>query len=219
MLTSRGTRTEIQNFLDFLVISEIALYANPAVDRNGTVSSFSNLSNSPFLLSHGHPSVLDYRHWIAGGLYSALLFDGALLQFSYRYANGVLVGHRLGYVPCPYNPCADDLLYRDVIDILELFDKCDPSEIVLAAAIRFDFDSAAAKSGHPAAHMTMNAASCRIPCAAPLRLGQFVEFIFGHFYPDHWAGQPYLRNLPKSDWAAKTVTDEESRGVHFSWRA
>ena len=75
---------------------------------------------------------------------------------------------------------------------------------MLASVIRFDFDPLRATKNelprtrfHPDSHVTLNSTLCRIPCAAPLRLGNFVEFVFKHFYPDVWDSHKYLRELSR----------------------
>lgn len=222
MLTSRGVQTEMQNLLNYLLESEIAVYTQPVLVSQERVSWRTTKSTIPLLISHGHPSVIDYRHWINNGQYSAILADGALLQLSYSFSGHSLVGHRLVYVPCPYN-FTDLNMPLDPADLLDLYDDCRVTDIVLASAIRFDFDPQRRTRNefhrakfHPDSHITMNSALCRIPCAAPLRLGNFVEFVFKHFYPDLWDSHKYLRGLSREG-LDRTVTEEERFGLHLAW--
>lgn len=216
MLTSRATATEIENLLEFLLNAEIALVINPTLDHSGTVT-WPRRTGDRFLLGRRHFSVSDYRHWIRNGEYSALLYDGALLQVTYRFAGGRLVGHRLAYIPCPYNFAQHDLILDDIADLLALYDDCKPDDIILTSTIRFDYDPDNAQPSHPCSHMTVNTDICRIPCAAPMRLGHFVEFVFHHFYPHLWDAHPYFKRLSQEDWMAHTVTLDERRSLHVSW--
>jgi hypothetical protein len=222
VLTSRGVQTEIENLLSYLLESEIAVYAQPVLISEGRVSWRTAKSTVPFMISHGHPSVLDYRHWVSNGQYSALLADGAVLQLTYDFSGHLLVGHRLAYVPCPYN-FTDLNMPLDPADLLDLYDDCRVTDIVLASAIRFDFDPRSRSHEnsrwthtHPDSHLTINSISCRIPCAAPLRLGTFIEFVFKHFYPHWWASHKYLRYLSR-DGLNRTVTEEERLSLHIAW--
>jgi len=218
MTTSRAVTTEIQSLLDFLMASGIAIFATPVLDRQGHVTWRSSSSLPPSLvLRRPHPSVLDYRHWIESGAYSAILQDGGLLQISYQFAGNQVDQHRLAYVPCPYPLTSRDISAFDIGDLVERYDDCHPSDVVLSSTVRFDFDMGAAAPEHPASHMTINSSECRVPCAAPLRLGHFIEFVFRHFYPEHWSSQPFLRKLTKETWMGNTATTEERQGIHLAW--
>jgi hypothetical protein len=83
--------------------------------------------------------------------------------------------------------------------------------------IRFDYGAGRANPTHAAAHFTMNAVDCRVPCAAPLRLGVSVDFIFRHFYPRTFDKLPWLRAVPKRKVAEVTVTEEERSRLHLNW--
>src|SRR4051812_39838156 len=103
MTTSRAMATEVSDFLDYLFEADLAAYIN-RVRLDGTVVAWHELqSGQPFLLHHGDTKVSDYLHWLASGHYSALLSDGALLQIRYEVAAGFIAGHRLAYIPCPFN--------------------------------------------------------------------------------------------------------------------
>jgi hypothetical protein len=216
-MTSRAAATELRNTLDYLLNESIAIFVNPIIQSPGWVS-WPEKTNEPFLLDRSVPSCRDYRNWIRNGMYSAILFDGSLLQCSYRYGGPILVGHRLSWVPAPFTFDAEDLLTESIVDLLDLHLDGRPNDVVLRTPVRFDFDSEAAKPGHPASHLTLNFATCRIACRAPVRLGRFLEFVFGHFYPDIWAGHPYLQSLPR-DGDQATLSDDERAGVHLAWSA
>lgn len=217
MLRARAAANEIQNFLDYLMKSEIALYANPAVANRGLVS-WPSRGDGRFLERRGRPSVRDYRHWLETGAYSAVLSDGALLQISYWFDRD-LSGHRLAYVPFPYHADAEALRTWDIQEIVESYDGASAESVVLASAVRFDYDARAAGPDHPATHFTINTEGCRVPCAAPMRLGHFVGFVFGNFYQDYWRLHPFLSRLGKEGWMRSSISDEERAGIHVAWSA
>lgn len=216
--TSRATQTELKNLLDYLVDSEIALYTNTVRTVDGVVSWQPYVSSTRFL-SKRRSMTSAYRHWIKTGAYSAVLADGSLLQFTYEFAGSSLIRHRLAYVPCPFTVDAALLQTEAILDVFDLYADGRTEDVVLHTTVRFDFDLSQAGPEHPAAHLTINGAECRVPCAGPLRIGQFVDFVFRNFYPDLWRTHPYLRKLPKSPVGARTVSDDEMQRLHVSWRA
>jgi hypothetical protein len=215
----RVVRDELSNVLAYLLESEIALLTNAVRDEGERVSwwRFSSAS-SGFLEFREPPSFAGYRAWVANGDFSALLYDGALLQVSYDFVGTVLVAHRLSWVPCPFLVDEELLQVEPVLDVLDLYAGGSPADVVLKTAVRFDFDADRAAPNHPAAHMTINAAHCRIACAAPLRLGHFIDFIFRNFYPDLWQAHPYLGTISRKPWGPHTVTELETELLHVSWR-
>ncbi|MGK3957607.1 DUF2290 domain-containing protein [Arthrobacter sp. R4] len=169
-----------------------------------------------FLTSRAHPTLDQYLAWIQSGAYSVILFDGSLLQLTYDVSGGAVSGHRLAYIPCPYELDLDLLAEGEPIaDIVELHIGQVP---VLRSPIRFDFDPAAAKPGHPATHMTLNATSCRIGCIAPMHALRFVDFVFRNFYSDLWeAHWPFFESAERRHIGTRTLAETDRRIPHFSW--
>lgn len=92
--------------------------------------------------------------------------------------------------------------------------------MILHSAIRFDFDfdPGSAAPGHPAAHLTINSADCRIACAAPMHIGRFTDFIFRNFYPDLWkAHLPFFGSSATREAGPRTLTPEERNIPHLYW--
>jgi hypothetical protein len=217
MPTSRAITTEIQNLLDHLMNSEIALFVNPVLDQGGLVSWRS--TGGSVLSKRGFPTLHDYRDWVEAGAYSAVLFDGSLLQLTYHFAGtNILVGHRLAYVPCPFNADHELLRLLPIVDVIDYYAANGADDVILRSTVRFDFDIENQRPGHPAAHLTFNSGSCRVACTAPLRLGRFLEFVFRHFYPDVWARDRYLPRVSKKEFGSRTITAEETSGPHVAWR-
>jgi len=180
--TARTIWDQVKNALDYLVDADLALFANEIALGNTRVSWHSSSGGRAFLESNEHPSIEQYLVWLEAGQYSALLFDASLLQITYEVEGGEVVGHRLGYFPCPYD-IDRELLHsgEPAADVVEIYRD---SDAILRSPIRFDFDPDAGGPGHPASHMTLNSVSCRIACVAPLGILRFLDFIFCHFYPD-----------------------------------
>lgn len=212
-LTSRSVRDEVQNYLDYLLAAGIALLIEPVVVHNGGVS-YPN--RGTFDVHRSGLGWRSYEAWVSRREYSAILFDGSLLQISYGVEHGGISNHRLAYVPCPFRLDEELLRTEGIIDLLELANPRD--DLLLRAPVRFDFDPKAARAGHPAVHLTFNSDDCRLACIAPVRLAQFSEMVFGSFYASLWRRDEYLRSLPRSSWGGYALTDDEAAGLHLAWR-
>jgi hypothetical protein len=215
--TSRVVRDEIDNLLSYLIYSDLALYVNPVVMSGGRVSWGSFAAGARFLTGRDHTTLSQYQTWLADGAYSALLFDGSLLQLTFDFAGHQLVGHRLAWVPCPFAVDLDLLLVESPTEVMDLYADGSPHDVALKTIIRFDYDIARAAPDHPAAHLSINSTECRIACSAPLRLSHFVDFVFRNFYPDYWSVHPYLASLSRVGWGDRTVTEEEAARLHVAW--
>lgn len=142
------------------------------------------------------------------------LIDGGLIQFRYRFKQGVLVKHVLAFYPSPslleYQNAPDlydeELLYADVI-----------RKDVVTSPIRFDFDEGAFEEYvHPKSHLTIGQyKNCRIPVVGGITPFRFVNFVLRAFY--HTPFQEYC-----SGWAAlagdfdQTITARERADLHLS---
>lgn len=217
MATSRVVREEVAAFLQNLLRGGIALITNPVVDDGSRVGWPIGSDDPRFLRDRGLPSINDYRWWIEHSLYSAVLFDGALLQLTYEFADRTLVSHRLSYVPCPFDVDTDLLATDPLVDVFDVYAAGPSKTVVPRSMIRFDFDANAEQDDHPAAHLTINSVDCRVACAAPLRLGLFVDFIFRHFYPAEFASQVWLGKVPAGALAPHTVTEDQRGRIHINW--
>lgn len=217
MTTTRSVRDEVKNVLDYLLDAELAHYVNDVAMAGATVTWHALDKSAPFNVSHhGDPSVDQYIAWASAGAYSALLFDGSLLQISFSVDGGEIAGHRLAYVPCPYDIDRELLdLGMPIVDVVDGYRSSDP---ILRSPLRFDFDPRAAGPRHPASHLTINGSDCRIACAAPLHTLRFVDFVFRQFYPALWlAHEPFFRPAAWLHAGPGTLSTDDQRGLHLSW--
>lgn len=225
--SSRAVREDIQNALDYLLDAELCLAANPVEvfarrpladgTQVETVRFVSHVRGETFLISHGHPGIDQYMAWVRAGSYSAVLFDGSLIQMTYDIsAKGEVVGHRLAYMPCPYDVDPDLFEQEALLDALELYDGS--TDILLRSQLRFDFDPSASAPGHPAAHFTFNSPQCRIACVAPVHVTRFLDFVFRHSYPrqrefhDSFFAPSSWRHLGEP-----VLTEGDRLSPHMTW--
>ena len=121
----RVVRDELNNLLSYLVESEIALLANAVRDEGERISWHRFNASATFLEFRDPPTFDGYRNWVANGEYSALLYDGSLLQVSYDFAGALLISHRLVWVPCPFDVDPDLLQLEPLLDVLDLYAQAD----------------------------------------------------------------------------------------------
>jgi hypothetical protein len=222
MVTARAIRDEIQNTLDYLVSAEIAAYANPVAmslsaygDR---VTWHSHRPDVPFLVNRDEPTLEDYRNWVEAGAFSALLFEGSLLQLTYDIKQGGVCGHRVAYIPCPYR--LDPIMVRTdpLLDLIDLHMQVEPTGMILRSSVRFDFDPDSAHAGHPAAHLTINSSNCRIACTAPMHFLRFIDFVFRHFYPEIWiVHSKFFSEGACREIGNRIIGEEELLRPHVGW--
>jgi hypothetical protein len=211
-------RNELNNFLDYLLNSQIALMTTP-VRRDDRVVTWQSEGGFSFQRRSAPSSIVEYRAWVEARSYSALLTDGALLQITYEFDGRNVVRHRLAYVPCPFDIDREMLRTDPPLDVIDLYAAGDSGDVLLRSAIRFDFDLSRSRAGHPASHLTVNSNTCRVACVGPLRLGHFVSFVFRHFYPELWLFHPYLGQLARRPLGQMTATEDDRSEVHVAWRA
>lgn len=147
--------------------------------------------------------------------FTLLLVDEAIIQFYYKFKNGVLLNHRIAFLPSPYleefqnNPdlYIDDLIYAEVIN-----------KSLVPSPIRFDYDKKSfVDTDHPQSHMTIGQyQNCRIPVKSALTPFQFINFIFNNFY------NKVLLNTELSTkcneiYFGDSITASESNLVHINF--
>ena len=103
MTTVRTIRDQVRNAIDYLRDAELAQFTTE-ISMGSTMVSWHPLGrDGAFIESFEHPTIDQYLTWLASGDYSALLYDGSLIQLSYEVEDGEVSRHRLSYVPCPYD--------------------------------------------------------------------------------------------------------------------
>lgn len=169
-------------------------------------------------------SLAEYLWFLRNRQYSALLFDGSLLQMSYIFRrSSILVGHRLCYFPSPVPLSTDETGEYAVEDLLDMhlggtnFDEeTETSRFMLRPYIRFDFNSSE-QGGNPQSHVHFAFEGCRVPVRTALSPLQFVQFVFQNFYPQHWESSNFGCCVDAH--LTEVITAKDCQRLHFSWRA
>ena len=216
MSTVRAVRDQIRNALDYVREAELA-YFTTEVSMGPTEVSWHPLGRvGPFIESYEHPTVDQYITWLENGDYSALLYDGSLIQIAYEVEGGEVSRHRLCYFPCPYD--LDRNLLKEGVPIGDVVALYRDSDALLRSPIRFDFDPQAAAQGHPASHFTINGINCRIACVAPLHVMRFLDFIFRQFHTQlHAAHRPFFATAHAQHIGPPSLENDDHKQVHLTW--
>lgn len=149
--------------------------------------------------------------------FTLLLVDEAIIQFYYNFKNGVLMNHRIAFLPSPYleefqnHPelYIDDLIYAEVIN-----------KSLVPSPIRFDYDKKSFEDTiHPQSHMTIGQyQNCRIPVRSALTPFQFINFIFNNFY-NNVLCKTELYDKCNEIYFGSSITPSESNLVHMNFEA
>ena len=219
-MRARPLGADVQNALDFLAASELALYTNQVSLTSTRLSWRDYGSGTGFLRARGPATVEQYLAWVRGGEYSGALRDGSLLQITYDVQEDVVVGHRLAYVPCPVIVDEEWLTEGEPIADVVSVSLDDVGGVTLRTPVRFDFDAAAARPGHPAAHFSINSDDCRVACIAPLHPYRFVDFVYRHFYPRYRrVHESWFESASRRRLGNRVIGDADRETVHLAWPA
>jgi len=211
-MTANHIRNELEGLLVQLLGAEVALTMNPVVLRDvadGQRVTWGSPKPPPGLMEAKYGTIEEYLSWIGAQMYSALLYDGSLLQLSYDFNGSELIRHRLLYYPCPFD--VDPVLFNaaDALEVLDLYCSQGIDTVRLRSPLRFDYDPQNQRDFHPASHLTFLSESCRWAVASPLSPGHFIGFIFHHFYPVQWSNLSFIRNWPHQQGERTITADEE----------
>ena len=203
MVTPARIRGEVHSLLDLLFSNDIALYVSQVVEKQQQSSIIritwpSQPQNWRQGFEKPFGSIDEYFAWLKNNQFSAILFDGSMLQISFDLRWGNLIAHRLVYYPCPIELNDEELMLLREFPVIEVIDDYTDTRdrFRTKSPIRFDFDEKAGTSTHPTSHMTMLTNDCRLPVYGPLSLGHFVTFVFRNFYPNIWEQHEFVREWP-----------------------
>lgn len=222
-MTPNELLQELDDFVELLAVSELAVGTSKAIEHwlPGSVRRITWSSNPivPGDLFRGDiMTVADYQEWVSMGGYSAVLFDGALLQLSFDFRGSELVGHRLAYLPCPFQVDFEMMSAFSLSELMDLYCEEPSARVAMKSPVRFDFDPRNQAGNHPASHLTMQRSTVRMPVVAPLSPGHFIHFVFANFYPTLWSVHDFLRDWPRYEFG-RTILREEEDELYINWRS
>ena len=174
-MTPRRVFYELDNFLTLLLRSDVALLTTKVIIQQKSPS----LQRITWATNKGVPgdlfrnvtaTVSEYREWIDEQGYSAVLYDGSILQMSYDFDNTELAGHRLLYFPCPFDFDQQLLEIFALVDVIDFYRDQETARVKLRSPLRFDYQPDIKSETHPSSHMTFQWSHARVPVMAQLAL-------------------------------------------------
>lgn len=157
-----------------------------------------------------------YLELIRQSKFSWMLFDGSLVQIWYRVRKDQVVGHRFCYVPAPFDvDLRESSGAADLVEIIEGASSANPMEQSRRTILRFECDPEAQAPLHPAAHLHLNANSCRIPMRSAISVREFVHFILRFFYSAQFDSSLVETGFE----GGSSLSDDEQLSFHINWRA
>lgn len=209
-MTLNEARSLVAKLNAQLLQSGLAIAANPVIpirlgDR--VRLSWPEAKNRPGVFADQHFAALsEYRTFVMGNHYTALLNEGSMLQISFDFKRDEMVASRFCFYPCPLefpeNGYPHDFeAWNDLLEseLLSQIDALAPERIGpdgadligtggllrLRSPLRFDFESENRAAAEPCSHVHINGGGARIPVYAALSLSQFTTFIVNNYYPSH----------------------------------
>ena len=218
-MTTRRLINEIENVLRTLHNVRIVYFPNAVVEKRLDQHTMRVTWSSwtPGYLFREETTINNYQNWIKSSAYSALLYDGSFIQFSYDLRRAEMVDHRLVYYPCPFNLDTNMLDELGIIETVQHHVEQPIVDVRLSSPIRFDYDIDNKAVGHPASHLTIVSLGCRIPVYGPISPGRFIKFVLMNFYPRQWEAVHELRDIPEYS-LGRTLNRNEETKLHFNIR-
>jgi hypothetical protein len=216
-MSSNQLKNEIHRLLHLFLAKDIAVFINPVTVIYSDVERVTWLQHSFVrgeLFRDEFCTIKNFRDWVSASAYSAILFDGSILQLSYDFKGGSICAHRLSYLPCPYDIDQDLLRSEPLLDLLDVYNN-NMASIKLRTPLRFEYDADGATTDHAATHLTMLWSHCRWPVSHPMSVGHFIKFIFQHFYPELWKEFDFIRSWPDEK-RSKTIIPAEELFLHVT---
>lgn len=143
------------------------------------------------------------------GAYHCILFDGSIVRVYFKFNRNILLQESLLYWPAPINIPEDDVDELGIREAVNMYfgDVCYINQkIIMRSPLRFDFDSSNINELHPATHVHLQHAECRISAKRPICFNTFIKFIFKNFYPDAYS--PVLEDLETLNYSGFDVCDK-----------
>lgn len=219
-MTPNQVRSEVERFITALLENHVAIDVGQSLKLHAGGSILITWSNDTELseLFDVKSTLEEYTITLNKRWFSAVLFDGAILQLSYTFTGNDLKKHRLYYFPCPIHFTEEEVQRLTISDLLEFLDVDQfRRRLRIEGPIRFDYDKDAGELEHPAVHLTLSRSTSRIPVAYPMSVGHFVRFVLSQFYPDIWRSVEAFRTWTCAEWD-RCLPQMEPHRLFIDWR-
>lgn len=189
-----NTKNQILNTLEILFGSGLARHTKHinCVTKSGMeILTWDNHTPGRHNAGKSFATLNQYVSIYETGAYHCILFDGSIIRACYVFDKNILVQKSLLYWPSPINipeEDIDELGIRASIDMYLSDINSDNKAFSMRSPLRLDFDSTNISESHPATHLHLQHANCRMSVKKPICFNTFIKFIFMYFYPDIQSG-------------------------------
>lgn len=204
------------------------------VKQNGEGRSLVTWKEEGGALKNNDFSTLsEYLMLLKYSQYTMVLYDGSILQISYKIKRNEIIGHRLCWFPSPLEidegQNVEDIIYKiheslssnsslleEYLTSPEFNSEINLNKFYHRSPIRFDYDIMPdeRKDKHPDVHLHISIEDCRIPVKGPLCLRRFMAFIVENFYPHLPLEGSLVNDLP-SWFSNDMLTDHHRSKFHL----
>lgn len=186
------TRDQILNTLQVLSgcgLTRITKDVFSASDQGFEILTWNNHVSGRHNAGKSFTTLNQYVSIYETGAYHCILFDGSIVRVYFKFHKNILLQESLLYWPAPIiipEEDVDELGIREAVNMYFSDEKSRRTKVIMRSPIRFDFDSSNVSELHPAAHVHMQHADCRISAKRPICFNTFIKFVFENFYPDSY---------------------------------
>ena len=201
-----NTKEQIENTLLTLSnrgLARITKHVEQEIDKDNTILTWSNHVSGRHNSGKSFTTIRQYISIYESGAYHAILLDGSIIRVFFKFKKNILTHQSLLYWPAPVVIPEEDIEILGIRSAIEdyLCYECEKSPIKMRSPFRLDFDSSNSTDEHPATHLHMQHADCRISTKNP-----FIKFIFKNFYPDN--NLYIIQKLPTLSYSCYSTTNE-----------
>ena len=218
-MTWRQIRSELENSLDLLIQNSISIYNQKIhiIQRNKIIKICWKQTSQTQVKPYQFGTLQQYKSILMDNSFTCILLDGSVFRISNTFQREYIISHSLWYYPCPFNIPFEEIMTDPLIDLVEIYSEAGYEYCNFKGPLRFDYDIARSVAiYHPASHVHICNADCRIPAKAPISPSTFFKFIFINFYPEIWEKHKFIKELPEHPYN-KTIELDQSKFIHFSW--
>lgn len=186
------TRDQILNTLQILSrcgLTRITKDVLSASDQGCEILTWNNHVSGRHNAGKSFTTLNQYISIYETGAYHCILFDGSIVRVQFKFRKNILLQESLLYWPAPIiipEEDVDELGIREAVNMYFSDEESRRKKVIMRSPIRFDFDSTNVSELHPATHVHMQHANCRISAKRPICFNTFIKFVFKNFYPDSY---------------------------------
>lgn len=184
----QATLEQIENTLRTLSdsgLTRIVKDVKTQTDKDITILTWENHTPCRLNCEKYFNSIEQYLHIYETGAYHAIIIDGSIIRFCYKFKKNILIQENLLFWPAPLS------IDEDVIDAIgmrqaleDVFYQDNPEfHIIMRSPLRIDFDPSNVMETHPETHIHIQHSDCRLSLRTPICFNKFIKFIFKNFYP------------------------------------